>query len=161
MVRDTENGGLRLLELNDRDLKMLNDPNFFPDHIIVSVYDLDRIMQGSKKEDALLVRGNLEVSTLELSTGVDLKFEYDHFHKILVLAHGNNYYVCLGETLTEKETRGQMITDFGSEVESLRFTLQKSSILDNTVKSIQLKNMRLYLVDSEYSLIVYTITITE
>ena len=45
--------------------------------------------------------------------------------------------------------------------EQLKFTVQKASILDNHIRSLQLKKLRLYLVDAEYSLVVFTIGVTE
>ena len=125
--------------------------------IEVLVYDLDKILEGMDKQSSLMSRGQLDISSTDLVDGIDTCFEYDHYHRILVIAQNNNYYVCLGQI----EDNSKAMIDDADRYEQLKFTVQKTSILDNHIRSIQLKNLRLYLVDAEYSLVVFTIGVTE
>lgn len=125
--------------------------------IEVLVYDLDKILEGTDKQSSLMSRGQLDISNTDLVDGIDTSFEYDHYHRILVIAQSNNYYVCLGQI----KDNSKALNDDADQYEQLKFTVQKTSILDNAIRSIQLKNLRLYLVDAEYSLVVFTIGVTE
>lgn len=108
-----------------------------------------------------MISSLIEVEGAEIDMDSPLMFDFDPLHNLLVVGQGIDYFIFIGD-----EPEVGFTNKYNSWMEKpkpkhLKFALSKSSILDNQIQLLAMKNMRLYLVDSEYSMIVFTITISE
>lgn len=109
----------------------------------------------------LVSRSPVDFKELGIDENALIMFDFDPLHNLLVLAQGFNYHILIGEETEKTLAEKYAALMEKSQKRKLDFTLAKSSILDNNIKMLAMKNMRLYLVDSEYSMIVFTISISE
>lgn len=163
MIKDLETDKILLVEFYDHRLVKRKPGDPLPERCSLHVFDLSSIIeQDCKKQDCLVMRGQLSIEDLGIEAGgIDLHFDFDYYHRILVVYHDNSYFVALG-TEASTDIRAEYESWLGhSKAIDLNFSVEKASILDNQIKSARLKNMRLYLLDADYSMVVFTIVITE
>lgn len=130
----------------------------------MTVYSITSLVERNElqtKEDLVIMSSPIEVGNIDLDMDIPLLYEYDPLHNLLVIAQGINYHVFIGEEQESAFEEKYLSWMEKSKPKKLKFKLEKSSILDNEIQQIEMKNMRLYLVDSEYSMIVFTISISE
>lgn len=103
----------------------------------------------------LLSISTIPVTTFKFKLDSTLLFDFDSLHNLLVIACGTNYCIFLG-SVTESVLENTEV----HPKKSLRFDLAKASILDNEIMAVAFKNLRLYLLDEHYSLVVFSLSLT-
>jgi len=107
----------------------------------------------------LVSRGTIYLSMFPFDPKDQFFFDFDVLHNILVIAAGNKYSLYMVEDL--EQLAQENLSDVANKgaVKRLPLILIKSSIVDNAVKFVRFKNMRLYILDEHYSMIVFTLSV--
>lgn len=132
---------------------------------MLSVYDLDKLLKGSSdnidQEDLVVTRSTVDMKEVDFNYHGPLMFDFDPLHNLLVIAQESYYNIFIGDEPDRGFTQKYNSWMEEPKPKELVFSLAKTSILDNKIVLLAMKNMRLYLVDSEYSMVVFTIAVTE
>lgn len=89
----------------------------------------------------------------DFRAGRSLHFDYDLDHKIFVLASQENYVIFRGEAVQDDE----MVQDSAT----LKLVPVYRSIVDHKVEAAFIKNMRLFLLDEQYSMNVLNLVLQQ
>lgn len=128
------------------------------------LYDLSKMLAQTelsvKQENLVSMVSTVDVKEADLELDSPFMFDFDPHSNLLVLAQNASYHVFIGDEPEMKlaEKFAQWMEE--DKPKNIVFSLAKTSILDNNIQYLAMKNMRLYLVDEEYSMIVFTITIS-
>ena len=106
----------------------------------------------------ILAESEIDSAALDFNFAKPVHFDYDPLHDILVLANKEKYVVYIGEK-SAKDLRNQGDQTAQSSRRTLSLLKSKVSLLDNTIEAVLIKNMRLYLLDKEYSMNVFNMTV--
>ena len=93
-----------------------------------------------------VLKASVEHQLPRFDARCSLHFDYDLDHKIFVLASEENYVIFRGEAVLPEE-----MVESNAE-DSLRLLPVYKSIVDHRVEAAFIKNMRLFLLDQQYSM---------